>query len=137
LEDIMRTLSGIGAVVALALLSGTALAQGPALNTTTTWVNELGSEMTIAIGSNGAITGTYVSAVGCGAGTAFPLIGWWNNQAMTFTVNWGATCNSLTAWTGHWTSTGGSKIGTLWYLAVGGPPQWNSTVAGTDTFTQQ
>ena len=74
-------------------------------------------------------------AVGCGAGTPFPLSGWWNNQAITFTVNW-QQCNSLTAWTGHRTSAGGSRIVTLWYLAVAGPPQWNSTVAGTDTFTQ-
>ncbi len=35
------------------------------------WTNELGSEMTVNIDTSGAITGTYSSAVGCGATTAW------------------------------------------------------------------
>jgi hypothetical protein len=74
--------------------------QAPAVSSV--WVNELGSTMTIqSVGTDGLITGTYVTAVGCGAGTVRPLTGWWNNSAMTFTVNW-QECNSLTSWTGNY-----------------------------------
>ena len=100
------------------------------------WINELGSTMTIAsVGSDGQITGTYVTAVGCGAGTVRPLTGWYNQGAITFTVNWQG-CSSLTSWTGT-VGTAGSTIDTLWYLVLSGPPQWNSIVAGTDSFTLQ
>jgi hypothetical protein len=109
------------------------VAQQLTAGATYVWVNELGSKMTTSWGADGLITGTYVTAVGCGAGTVRPLTGWWNNSAMTFTVNWQA-CNSLTSWTGNF---GGGKITTLWLLTVSGPPQWNSIVAGADTFTLQ
>ena len=123
-----------GAIVIAGILSGgPAMAQQLTAGATYTWVNELGSKMTTSWGTDGLITGTYVTAVGCGAGTVRPLTGWWNNSAMTFTVNWQA-CNSLTSWTGNF---GGGKITTLWLLTVSGPPQWNSIVAGADTFTLQ
>ena len=89
--------------------------------------------MTTSWGTDGLITGTYVSAVGCGAGTVRPLTGWWNNSAMTFTVNW-QECNSLTSWTGNYNA---GTTTTLWLLTVSGPPQWNSINAGTDIFTLQ
>ena len=110
-----------------------AAAQQLTAGATYNWVNELGSRMTTSWGTDGLITGTYVSAVGCGAGTVRPLSGWWNNSAMTFTVNW-QECNSLTSWTGNYNAR---KLTTLWQLTVSGPPQWNSIVAGADTFTLQ
>jgi hypothetical protein len=100
------------------------------------WVNELGSTMTIqSVGADGLISGTYVTAVGCGAGTVRPLRGWYNNGAITFTVNW-QECNSLTSWTGNVASSS-ATIATLWQLSLSGPPQWNSIVTGADTFTLQ
>jgi len=119
--------------IASIVYSGAAAAQQLTTGATYVWVNELGSKMTTSWGTDGLISGTYVTAVGCGAGTVRPLTGWWNNTAMTFTVNWQA-CNSLTSWTGNF---GGGKITTLWLLTVSGPPQWNSIVAGADTFTLQ
>ena len=112
---------------------GPAVAQQLRVDYTYTWVNELGSKMTTSWGADGLITGTYVSAVGCGAGTVRPLSGWWNNAAMTFTVNW-QECNSLTSWTGNFA---GVTLTTLWLLTVSGPPKWNSIYAGADTFTLQ
>lgn len=126
-------------IVAAAMLivstvyGGVAVAQQLSADTTFVWVNQLGSKMTTSWGADGLITGTYVSAVGCGAGTVRPLSGWWNNSAMTFTVNW-QECNSLTSWTGNYES---GTLTTLWQLSVSGPPEWNSIVAGADTFTLQ
>ncbi len=119
--------------IASIVYSGAAAAQQLTTGATYVWVNELGSKMTTSWGTDGLISGTYVTAVGCGAGTVRPLTGWWNNSAMTFTVNWQA-CNSLTSWTGNYNA---GKITTLWLLTVSGPPQWNSIVAGADTFTLQ
>lgn len=133
----MRKLAIVLAALWVTLLSHVALAAGPAVGTSSVWVNQLGSTMTITIASDGSVTGTYVSAVGCGAGTSFPLAGWYNNLAITFTVNW-QHCDSLTAWTGHWIASGSQQqFVTLWYLAVGGTVAWDSTVAGADTFTLQ
>lgn len=125
------------AILAGVLFSNTTLAADPQFDVSYTWVNELGSTMTFTIASNSSVTGTYVSKVGCEAGKPFPLLGWYNNLAITFTVNW-YQCKSLTAWTGHWVTIGGSnQIVTLWYLAISGDQKWNSTVAGTDVFTLQ
>ena len=121
-----------GIIIVASLAQGwAAAAQQLTAGATYVWVNELGSKMTTSWGTDGLITGTYVSAVGCGAGTTRPLSGWWNNAAMTFTVNW-QECNSLTSWTGNYNA---GQITALWLLTVSGPPQWNSINAGTDIFT--
>ncbi|MEE8505225.1 MAG: avidin/streptavidin family protein [Kiloniellales bacterium] len=130
----LRTCLFAGALTIASLVqSWPAAAQQLTADATYTWVNELGSTMTTTWGADGLITGTYVTAVGCGAGTVRPLTGWWNKGAMTFTVNW-QECNSLTSWTGNYAS---GKIATLWLLALSGPPEWNSINAGADTFTLQ
>lgn len=129
--------------IAIALGLWVALGAAPAqaadlpMDAPSTWVNQLGSKMVITISSTGVVSGTYVSAVGCGAGNPYPVAGWYNNLAISFTVNW-QTCNSLTSWTGHLVASGSTlQFDTLWYLALGGTVQWNSTVAGHDTFTYQ
>ncbi len=130
----LRTYLVAGAMLIVSIVSGgPAVAQQLTADATYVWVNELGSKMTTSWGADGLITGTYVTAVGCGAGTAKPLTGWWNNSAMTFTVNW-RECNSLTSWTGNYST---NTLTTLWLLTVSGPPQWNSITAGADTFTLQ
>ncbi len=131
----LRTYLVAGAMLIVSIVYGGSAAVAQQLTTGATyiWVNELGSKMTTSWGADGLITGTYVSAVGCGAGTVRPLTGWWNNSAMTFTVNW-QECNSLTSWTGNYNA---NTLTTLWLLTVSGPPQWNSITAGTDTFTLQ
>ncbi len=129
-----RTYLVAGAMLIVSIVSGgPAVAQQLTVGATYTWVNELGSKMTTSWGADGLITGTYVTAVGCGAGTVRPLTGWWNNSAMTFTVNW-QECNSLTSWTGNFS---GVTLTTLWQLTLSGPPKWNSIIAGADTFTLQ
>ncbi len=123
-----------GAMLIVSIVyGGPAVAQQLTAGATYVWVNELGSKMTTSWGADGLISGTYVSAVGCGAGTVRPLTGWWNNAAITFTVNW-KECNSLTSWTGNFS---GVTLTTLWQLTLSGPPKWDSIIAGADTFTLQ
>ena len=130
----LRTYLVAGAMLIVSIVyGGPAVAQQLTADATYVWVNELGSKMTTSWGADGLISGTYVSAVGCGAGTVRPLTGWWNNSAITFTVNW-QECNSLTSWTGNYNA---NTLTTLWLLTVSGPPQWNSITAGADTFTLQ
>ncbi len=130
----LRTYLVAGAMlIASIVYGGPAVAQqAPAASSE--WVNELGSTMTIqSVGVDGLITGTYVTAVGCGAGKVRPLRGWYNKGAVTFTVNW-QECNSLTSWTGNVASSV-TTIVTLWQLTMSGIPKWNSIIAGADTFT--
>ncbi|MHA1152691.1 MAG: avidin/streptavidin family protein [Alphaproteobacteria bacterium] len=132
----LRTYLLAGTIMIVGLVQGWAVAAQQPLAASSVWVNELGSTMTIqTVGSDGLITGTYVTTVGCGAGKVRPLRGWYNGGAITFTVNW-QECNSLTSWTGNITSSG-VTIATLWQLSVSGPAQWDSIVAGADTFTLQ
>jgi len=101
------------------------------------WKNENNSTMTLTSvdPTTGLLTGTFVTGVGCGQGKARPLTGFYNQGAITFTVNF-EDCNSATAWSGQVT-TAGNQIVTLWYLAVSGAPAWDSTLAGSDVFTLQ
>ena len=127
-------------VLAILLIGGLALsaptAAQPQLPAPSQWTNELGSVMTIdSVDSTGFVTGSYVTAAGCGQGVQKPLVGWYNGGAFTFTVDW-QECDSLTVWSGNLDSTG-QTIPTLWHLVISGTPQWNSTLAGTDTFTRQ
>ncbi len=130
----LRTYLVAGAMLIVSIVyGGPAVAQQLTAGTTFIWVNELGPKMTTSWGADGLITGPYVSAVGCGAGQVRPLSGWWNNSAMTFTVNW-QECDSLTSWTGNYNA---GTIATPWQLTLSGPPKWNSIIAGADTFTLQ
>ncbi len=95
-----------------------------------TWKNELKSEMTVSIDGAGLVSGTYTTAVGCGAGRARPLTGICNGYAVSFTVNW-QECASVTAWSGTYSS---GSISTLWHLVLAKQPSWDSTIAGADTF---
>ena len=130
----MLAVAGVLAIAAsLAWDVADAAAQQEPLRAGTVWVNQLGSTMTIqVVAANGLVTGTYATKVGCGAGKVRPLIGWYNKGAFAFVVNW-EECESLTAWSGHVDSLN-PKIVTLWHLPKSGPPRWDSTFAGADTF---
>lgn len=104
------------------------------------WVNELGSVLTINnVAPNGLMTGTYVTNVGCGAGTQQPMTGWYypgnTGGAITFSVYW-TSCNSVTSWSGQYNYSNNS-FQTLWYLTAAAAPSWNGITAGTDTFVPQ
>ena len=130
----------LGAVIALmvacaALSSAHAQSQ---LTAGTSWINERGSVLTITtIGSNGLLSGTYVTGVGCSAGQPQPMTGWYygteTGGAITFSVLWQG-CNTVTSWSGQFNNqTGGFQ--TLWLLTAAGAPVWNGIHTGTDAFT--
>jgi hypothetical protein len=138
----MLSWTRVGMIVgwaALSLSSQVAQAQNK-LTAGSSWVNELGSVLTINnVASNGLMTGTYVTKVGCDAGLPQPMTGWYysgnTGGAITFTVNW-QSCNSLTSWTGQYNYSN-NNFQTLWYLAAAAAPAWNGINAGTDTFVPQ
>lgn len=111
--------------------------------TSTSWVNELGSVMTINVGSDGSVNGTYVNnAQGTGCqGTPYVLDGRVTGNTIAFSVAWSngtANCNSVTGWAGYAQVTGANQIQivTQWNLAFisasGGQFQ-----TGADLFTYQ
>jgi hypothetical protein len=126
---------------AAALLMGSSAASHSqsTLASGSSWVNELGSILTINnIASNGQMTGTYVTKVGCSAGTQQPMIGWYysgssGGGAITFSVYWNG-CGSVTSWSGQYNTSNGT-FKALWYLTLAGQPVWNGVNAGSDTFT--
>ena len=98
-----------------------------------TWVNELGSTMTVTVDTKGAFSGTYSTAVGCGAGIERPMTGFCNGYAVTFSVNW-QECGATNAWSGTYDN---GELKTLWHLVKAEKPAWSSILAGTNTFKPQ
>jgi hypothetical protein len=131
----LRIALRIAAVVFAVSLPFAAGAQDLAAGTV--WVNQNNSAMTLtSVDPNtGLMTGTFVTGVGCGVGVVRPLSGFYNQGAITFTVNF-QECQSATSWSGQM-NTMGNQIVTLWYLAVSGPPAWNSVMAGSDVFIRR
>ncbi len=132
----------VGMIVCWALLCASPqAAQAQAkLTAGSSWVNELGSVLTInTVAANGLMTGTYVTKVGCDAGRPQPMTGWYyggsSGGAITFSVNW-QSCNSVTSWSGQYNYSNNS-FQTLWYLTAAAAPTWNGITAGTDTFVPQ
>jgi len=121
-------------LLVLTVLAGTpAQAQDAALAAGSSWTNELGSTLTIdSVSADGTISGSYVSAVGCDAGTSFPMNGTVQGVAITFDVNWGANCGSVTSWTGAYDADM-NAIRTLWYLAQN-TSEWSGILAGANNF---
>ena len=103
------------------------------------WTNELGSVLTITnVSSNGQLSGTYVTNVGCDAGKPQPLTGWYydggnGGGAVTFSVIWQG-CSSVASWLGQYDDNT-QKFQTLWHLTIAKPPSWDGIYAGTDLFT--
>jgi hypothetical protein len=104
----------------------------PATAEPTLYRNQSGSEMGISIDGQGSIEGFYRSALGCGQGVPRPLVGWLNQSALTFTVNF-QECKSVTAWVGHLKMDG--SISALWTMARGEGTGWTSKITGASEFT--
>lgn len=115
------------------------------VDTTGTFVNQLGSTATLNFGANGQLTGTYTSNVSSGGGTiSGPITGWYDGWTIAWSVNWPTKTPAITSWTGQYIQNGSAfTIQTLWYMVTqtanpGDPTQfWTAVNAGTDTFTPQ
>ena len=113
-----------------------------------TWINELGSQMTLNV-SGDNVSGTYTSKVSgeqvdAGPTPPRPLVGFVNGDLISFIVNWGTQYNSLTAWVGQLTAENGTDvIKTLWHLTQNiedaNEPTglWHSILAGADEFKRK
>jgi hypothetical protein len=106
---------------------------------TTTWKNLRGSVMVLINDGNGNLTGEYTTAVGCKEVVGKPqkLTGTINGSAITWTVNWGAKCRSLTSWVGEMETP--TTINSLWLLGLNpeNPRDFKAIYAGSDFFTLQ
>ena len=105
------------------------------------WKNGLGSEMTLVVASNGAVTGTYRTGVGVpSTAEEFPLTGYVERDLLAFVVNFGYY-GSLAGWVGqHTVADGKERIETLWHLARDVPEAdepsalWAGILAGANLF---
>ena len=88
--------------------------------------------MQYSLGPGGSISGSYVSAVGCGVGIERSLVGWINGAAIIFTVSFGE-CGSTTSWVGHIDEQ--AVISSIWTLARGEQASWNTKLTGHSVFT--
>ncbi|WP_040677876.1 avidin/streptavidin family protein [Nitratireductor pacificus] len=95
--------------------------------TSTTWVNEHGSMMTITVSTTDQVSGHYVNHArdtGC-QNTPYPLTGRVNGQFIAFSVAWRngtQDCRSATGWTGYArrNDDGTIQIVTDWNLSYQG-----------------
>jgi hypothetical protein len=131
-----RKLFGWSVVVLLACCSVCAAQESA-------WMNERGSTLYIEdVDSEGRIAGFYInraSGFNC-IGTPYPVTGWVleGTNTVTFTVKWENTvenCQSLTSWTGFFSSDG-QTMTTLWQLVPNGATNPSQILTGSDSFTR-
>jgi hypothetical protein len=109
------------------------------LASSSSWINQSGSTMTLVFGSGGSVTGSYINnAAGFACqGTPYPIAGWVLGNFISIAVAWNnayANCNSVTGWTGYAVQDGGSvAIMTNWNLAYQGA-SGPAIMAGQDVF---
>lgn len=107
------------------------------------WRNRIGSVMQLDIGADGAITGTFRTAVGAPhPSRTYHLSGYAHGEAVSFCVDFNPH-GSVAAWVGHHvTDEHGERLVTLYHLAtpVTSPRSdadlWQSVIAGADEFTR-
>nr|BAD91040.1 synthetic MSAH2K-EGFP [synthetic construct] len=115
---------------------------------TGTWYNQLGSTFIVTAGADGALTGTYESAVG-NAESRYVLTGRYDSApatdgsgtALGWTVAWKnnyRNAHSATTWSGQYVGGAEARINTQWLLTSGTTEAnaWKSTLVGHDTFTK-
>ena len=102
------------------------------------WTNQSGSTLHIeVISPGGMITGHYINrAAGFGCqNTAYPVTGWLNGTAVTFSVTWinsTQSCNSVTGWTGSFDPSF-TTLTTNWVIARNGSTELRT---GQSVFTR-
>jgi hypothetical protein len=103
-----------------------------------TWINELGSQMTISQ-ANDVVHGTYQSAVSSGGGqTSGSLLGYVDGDLVSFVVHWDQF-QAITAWVGQLEAANPQQLNTLWQMTSQVAPgeEWASINAGADSFEKQ
>ena len=105
------------------------------------WENDRGSILTIdTIGADGQFEGEYVNnAAGFGCkGTPYAVVGWLNDNAIGWSVNWKETsedCKSVTSWSGVILSP--TLIETIWSLGYTSSDHGPRVMTGSDYFSRK
>lgn len=126
------------AVVSLLTAMPARAQQQPSSPAVGAWTNQSGSTLHIeAISPTGMVTGHYINrAAGFACqNTVYPVTGWLNGTAITFSVTWtNATqsCNSVTGWTGSFDS-GFTTLSTNWVISRNGSAELTT---GQSVFTR-
>ncbi len=105
------------------------------------WRNELGSEMTITVGKDGKVTGTYHPGKEEAHCQGYhELVGFVNQNLISFTVDFQHN-HMITSWTGHYVDDNHrGQINTLWHLVKSVQEHdlpleaWGSLYTGGNTF---
>ena len=105
-----------------------------------TWVNQLGSHLTLRVEGDGVLRGDYRSGMGPLAGRSHPLQGLYDAPAegapvlLSFVVDW-TEAHCVTAWSGLCLPSK-DEIHTTWLMTSETPPgeEWRATVIGHDVF---
>lgn len=105
-----------------------------------TWVNQLGSHLTLRVDGDGVLRGEYMSGMGPLAGHSHPLQGIYDAPAdgspvlLSFVVDW-TEAHCVTAWSGLCIPER-DEIHSTWLMTSETPPgeEWRATVVGHDVF---
>ena len=105
------------------------------------WVNQMGSEMVIAVGPEGRLEGEFSAAVGSQADRSYPLVGMCQLRTsgpvapLAFVVDW-TEARCVTAWCGEYVSGPFEEIRATWLMTCETAPgdEWRATVTGHDIF---
>ena len=112
--------------------------QQPPAQAIAAWTNQSGSTLHIeAVSPGGMITGHYINrAAGFSCqNTAYPVTGWLNGTAITFSVTWTnstQSCNSVTGWIGSFDPSF-TTLSTNWVIAANGSQELRT---GQSVFTR-
>jgi hypothetical protein len=120
------------------VLARAAAGTGTFVDFSGTWMNELGSQMTLSQ-ENDVVQGTYQSAVSSGGSqTSGSLLGYVDGGLISFIVHWDQF-QAITAWVGQLQPADLRHLNTLWQMTsqVGPGEEWASINAGADHFTKQ
>ncbi len=120
-------------------LQRSASGTGANINFAGTWVNELGSEMTL-VQTGDTLTGEYTSTKSDGGGkTSGFLQGYVDGDLISFIVHW-EEYQAITSWVGQ-LEPGSPKetIKTLWQMTKQVPQgeEWASINSGSDSFVRK
>lgn len=107
------------------------------------WVNQHGSEVTLAPDSTGQIRGEYSAGAGALAGRVHPVVGTYQHDPtartvpLAFFVTW-TEAHCVTTWCGH-LIPGEDRIEATWLMATESESrdEWRSTIIGHDLFRRR
>lgn len=105
-----------------------------------TWVNQLGSHLTLQVDGHGVLRGDYRSGMGPLAGRSHAVQGLYDAPPdgspvlLSFLVDW-TEAHCVTAWSGL-CLVAEDEIRTTWLMTSETPPgeEWRATVIGHDVF---